>query len=495
MVDLPRLHRAERNGIPVLWSPCPGPLSGGIVFRVGPTDEPVPLAGITHLIEHLAMTNAEDGPYDECNAFVDVAVTAFAARGEPADVAAFVNQIAATLSDPPLDQVEGARRVLRVEAAGQDHAASVPLLAARYGLRGFGAIGGRELGLAWLGAEQVAAHIARYFTAGNAVLWFSGPPPPELDPVLPEGSRWPAPPRPPLPLRLPACIRDGSVAGDNEAGAALGMLASWGRAITAGLDVLGRRAFKRLRNEMGASYHVEAGLGGDLDAGTVHGGITADALPDGVPRVRDALLAVVDELARAGPLPAELERSAHDHERRYASQPELDGWLCGRALDELLGRPLEEPAERVARLRALHPDEVAGAVERARTTAIMALPGYCPPPDGFALLETDGGEPVRGRVHRFAVPFTRRRLVAAEEGLTYSDGHGRATVRFDDCVAVLTWDDGARVLLGHDGATVLFSPQAFRGAARVAELIQRRVPRDRWVPMDELEPSPLSERP
>jgi zinc protease len=125
----------------------------------------------------------------------------------------------------------------------------------------------------------------------------------------------------------------------------------------------------------------------------------------------------------------------------------------------------------------------------------MALPGYCPPPEGFALLEPDGGEPVRGRVHKFTVPFSRRRLIAAEEGLTYSDTHGRATVRFDDCVAVLTWDDGARVLLGHDGATVLFSPRAFRGGAQVAELIKRRLPRDRWVPMDELEPSPLSERP
>jgi len=346
MAELPPLHRAEISGIPVLWSPCPGPMAGGIAFRVGRADESVPQGGITHLVEHLAMTGAEDGPYDDCNAFVDAALTGFGARGEPADVAAFVNRVTATLSDLPLDQVEASRRVLRVEAAGEDGGVNGNLLAARYGLRGFGVVGGRELGLGWLGPEQVAAYTARYFTAGNAALWFTGPPPAGLDPVLPAGQRQPLPTAIPLPLRLPACLRDDSGEHDGEGGAALSLLAPWAPATVVGLDVLGRRAFKRLRADLGASYHVQAGVAEDVDAGTVHALVTADALRDGVPRVRDGLLAVVTELATAGPTQEELDRSTRDYQRSYANQPELDGWVWYRAAEELYGRPFEQPAER-----------------------------------------------------------------------------------------------------------------------------------------------------
>lgn len=493
MAELPPLHRAEAGGLPVLWSPCPGPFAGGIVFRVGRADESVPLGGITHLVEHLAMTGAEDGPYDDCNAFVDAAVTGFAARGDPADVAAFVNRVTATLSDLPLDQVATSLRVLRVEAAGEDGGLHGSLLAARYGLRGFGVVASRELGLGWIGPEQVAAYAARYFSGGNAALWFTGPPPAGLDPVLPAGQRQPLPAAAPLPLRLPACLRDDSEEPEEEGGAALSLLAPWAPATAAGLDVLDRRAFKRLRAELGASYHVEAGVAEVLDATTVHALVTADALRDDVAKVRDGLLAVVAELASAGPTREELDRSARDHERSYANQPELDGWLCRRAASELFGgRPLEQPAERAARLRALAPGDVAAVFGESLATAIMALPGYCSPPQGFTLIQPDGGGPVQGRTHRLVVPFSRRRLVVADEGMTLTEKGERVTVRFDDCVAVLTWRDGSRVLIGHDGASILFAQDAFRGGAEVARLIWRRVPHDRWVPMDELEPSPLA---
>jgi hypothetical protein len=259
-----------------------------------------------------------------------------------------------------------------------------------------------------------------------------------------------------------------------------------------GLDILQRRAFKRLRADLGASYHVEAGPSEDLDADMVHALVVADALRDRVPKVRNALLAVVDGLAEEGPTRQELERAARDYQRSRAGQPELNGWVCYQAANELYGRPFRQPAEWAATLSALTAGEVAAALRQARGTAIMALPRHCRQPDGFVLLEPDGGEPVTGRAHGFVVPFSRRRLVAAEEGLTLTDRHGRVTVRFDDCVAVLTWSDGACVLLGDHGSSLLFPPEAFRGGAAVAVLIQRRVPQDRWVPMDDLEPSPLA---
>jgi hypothetical protein len=40
---------------PQLIAPGPGPLSAGLVFRVGQADETLAWSGITHMVEHLAL--------------------------------------------------------------------------------------------------------------------------------------------------------------------------------------------------------------------------------------------------------------------------------------------------------------------------------------------------------------------------------------------------------------------------------------------------------
>ena len=51
------VHRTEVDGVPVFWADGPGNAVGQLVFRVGQADEPLPLRGMTHLIEHLALAS------------------------------------------------------------------------------------------------------------------------------------------------------------------------------------------------------------------------------------------------------------------------------------------------------------------------------------------------------------------------------------------------------------------------------------------------------
>jgi len=50
------IHRAEQEGLRIYWTESDGPFRAMLVFRVGFADEPLPLRGISHLVEHLAIT-------------------------------------------------------------------------------------------------------------------------------------------------------------------------------------------------------------------------------------------------------------------------------------------------------------------------------------------------------------------------------------------------------------------------------------------------------
>ena len=78
---LPTLERAEIDGIPVVWSDTTGgPFVAALAFRVGRTDEPLPQAGISHIVEHLALSRLGMQEYDH-NGFVDATRTVFHSVG------------------------------------------------------------------------------------------------------------------------------------------------------------------------------------------------------------------------------------------------------------------------------------------------------------------------------------------------------------------------------------------------------------------------------
>ena len=50
-----KIERDELEGVPVYWAEAPPPFVVGVIFRVGRSDEELATAGVSHLIEHLAI--------------------------------------------------------------------------------------------------------------------------------------------------------------------------------------------------------------------------------------------------------------------------------------------------------------------------------------------------------------------------------------------------------------------------------------------------------
>jgi zinc protease len=159
------------DGIPVLWAEGPEPYTAALVFRTGRADETLPTAGLSHLVEHLALFRAGMRRFP-ANGLVDTSRTVFWATGTKEEAAGFLCDIAAALGDLPLDRLEAEKRVFRTEEESAGGGGAIArLLALRCGAAGYGLVDYRELGLHGLGPDEVAAWARERYTAGNAVAW------------------------------------------------------------------------------------------------------------------------------------------------------------------------------------------------------------------------------------------------------------------------------------------------------------------------------------
>lgn len=169
-----------------------------LLFRVGICDERVPDRGITHLVEHLGMFAVGQREHP-VNGFVALTNCALFGMGTQEELERFLADATSGLSDLPLDRLEDEKRVLQRESAASGFSLASRMMSHRFGNRGFGAADLVELGLRWLGRDEVDSWRRGWFTAGNAALWVHGPAPPASGLTLPPGERRPVPPDDPLP--------------------------------------------------------------------------------------------------------------------------------------------------------------------------------------------------------------------------------------------------------------------------------------------------------
>lgn len=190
-------HTGTLCGIKTVWtepSSAEGEdITGCMYFRVGITDETLPLRGITHLIEHLSMFHQPLGT-PHMNASVSLAHTEFHLQGSPERVCKFLHDVSHAIHHLPADRLELEKQVLSAESADRTSPAAFTMLKERFGLTTYGLAATREVGVPSLTAEQLRWWASRYFTRENCVLVFDGPPPPGLDVQLPSGEFIPAPP-------------------------------------------------------------------------------------------------------------------------------------------------------------------------------------------------------------------------------------------------------------------------------------------------------------
>ena len=201
---IPVVEHGQIGGVPVLRADAAsGRYMAALVFRVGRFDEPLPLAGITHMVEHLTFAGKPRADY-HFNASVSGCYTSFhmetADLGDSRD---FVDTVCRGLAAHHATVIDRERLVLRTEAASRGGAGALGVcLGERYGATGPGISNYPEFGLRNVSWRDVAAWRRSWFTADNAVLCIGGAVPSGLRVDLPPGTPPAAPAAPATPAHV-----------------------------------------------------------------------------------------------------------------------------------------------------------------------------------------------------------------------------------------------------------------------------------------------------
>jgi predicted Zn-dependent peptidase len=464
------------HGIPTLHAPRAGEITAGLMFRVGRADETLATAGLTHLVEHLALYHLglSDLHYNGATANT---YTLFHVTGSEHEVVTYLNSVCAALRDLPLDRLETEKQILRTEAAGRSRGPASVMPLWRYGAQGYGLASYDELGTHSLRADQVRDWAATRFTRENAVLWLTSDRVPQgLDLALPEGRRFPAPAASGTLPVTPAYIRgeDGHL-----------VFTSVVRRSTAAsvlAEVLGRALFQDLRQKGGYSYSAEADYAPrDADFATL------TAYADALPQKQDAVVGgFVDVFARlrAGRIDqAELD-SARGKLLKSYDAPDLGAvMLPSYALSLLLGRRLLSPERHRAELEAVTVTDLREVAREAWSSGLLQVPTQGADWAGLTLAPQHSETGVSGSLHP-SLEDEHVTLVIADTGVTLSLPSGLVTVRYDACAAMTTRPDGARHLTSLDGFRVAIEPTLFGNVTpdRIA-VVDAAVPAEVVVPL------------
>ncbi|MFJ3923439.1 M16 family metallopeptidase [Streptomyces sp. NPDC090022] len=478
------MQRTLVDGVTVLWAPGPAPLRAELVFGCGVRDETFRTLGVTHLIEHLAMSTLPR-LHHEHNASVDLEATRFTAAGRPEQIVAFLATVCAALSDLPLDRIEHEAGVLTAEASSPTFMAAAVLLNQRLGAQGAGLAPYAGPGYDRLDADIVRRHAAAHFTRGNAVLLLTGPPPEGLRLPLPEG-------RPPRRTAPAVTVGPGGASWDEAPieGAALALAGPVDSAAAAlGYAVLEHRLTELARHRRGLSYAVQfdASLRHDLVTDTV---VWLDARPGRHAEIAELLWTEALRLGREVPSAEELAEEIEGFREAYEDPRAVEAELDRAATAELFGLPFRDHAVRLAALRAVTPEEVRDAFAQAMATARLAVapdveprltgPEGNPLPRGGCCADAalPAGEVFRPPLLARALygGARRSRLVLTASGIAETDGDGRLhVIPFDEVVGVER-DGTDRTLFGASGCVIALSPGKYSGCGRVVRAVDTAVP-------------------
>jgi predicted Zn-dependent peptidase len=471
------IHVDHVDGVPLLWMEGPPPFTMFLIFRVGQADERLQIAGITHLVEHLAFPH-DHGDAVGNNGTTDLTSTRFFAWGEPDEAAQFMRRVSQTLSRLPIDRLDQQRDIIATEEQRWAVTPGGELLIARYGARAHGLAGFRQLGLRAITPSEVTDWAARYFTAGNAIVCMTGPPPGRLSLELPDGPNRPAPLADPEPAPFPRWTPK------PQAFVAISVTGGHDSAMGAAARMVERRLFDRLRTRKALSYavHADTKL---IDANTLHRMFAADCLEDAAPQVTDEVIATAYEFAESGPTKAEMDDDIDRLERQLRMDERAGiGWMLYAAECYLSGIEVEEFDEYIERRLSLERNEIRDAWRAACEGLLLCVPPWVTVNDGrFAIV--DWPPVVSGRT--FHPPGFGRfrggtRAVLSDAGFSLVGDRGdHATITFDRVAALLRGRAGFRTVIAMDGSEVSVDPAAFASGEDLVAGLDRAVPRERWI--------------
>ncbi|MGV8973680.1 MAG: hypothetical protein ACOH10_15275 [Rhodoglobus sp.] len=470
------MQRLDFDGLTVLFASDPAPFSAALQFAVGRRDEAFLTGGITHLIEHLAMSGV-GRPMLECNGHVQLGLTTFTATGHTEGVVEVLGRIVAALPALPVERLATEVAVLRAEGGSVASPALCHHLGHRYGVRDLGLAGFTEPAIGALDAATVAAWANQFFVRENAVLWLSGPPPDGLEKALsalPHGVRHKREPVVALDAPYPA-VADGF---DDE-GVSLSFLADESAALLAGARIAVDRAFDELRMRRGIAYNLDAEFV-DVEGDRLLVLLSADPLPVHKSEAARALLDVFRALAADGPTLEELRIDVTRARLAVADPRAPLAELDNAAVDLLAGRPARTDVERLAELELVTPEAVCDAFGAAAESVLLIVPeaSDVAGPD-IQLDDGARGAVVQGRTHarrlRSEAP-RRSRLVVGDDGLSMVLPSGTQTVLFADLIGATVVPDGYMMIMGVDGTTMPLDRTDWRISRAAFDRVLARIP-------------------
>lgn len=467
------IKETEVCGIRTLIAPSDGPLTAGLVFRVGCADEPLSRRGLTHLVEHLALHRHGMIEHD-ANAATGVTTTHFFTSGSEQAVVSYLTSVCDSLRDLPMARVATEKTILRTEQASRPHDS---LLVWRYGAVGFGAAGYPEWGLEAITDDDIRDWAATRFTRENAVLWIAGDLPAGLDLTLPSGTQHPLPALTSALPTTPAYFSEGSGKVTFSA-----ILERSARAALFSM-MLERALFRALRTEDGNSYAVATAYAPrDGDAATITG--MADALPE----KQDAVVGgLIDVLAafRVGRIDADELETVRDKATTSLNRPDaIRAVLFTEAVDVLYGRVRTSLTDFRGELAAVTVEDLREMAVQAMASMLLQVPrGNRADWAGFAVAPMWSGKATVGEEYP-SLQNGDLKLVLGQDGVSMASPHGALTVLHGDCVLMQCWPDGARRLVGPDGVSVSIEPNLHDVPAPAIARLDQQIADERkvWQP-------------
>jgi zinc protease len=473
------------RGMPVFHVPSEGPNQAALMFRVGTGDEGGADAGITHLVEHLALVPFGQRAYSY-NAIVDSMRTVFLVAGSGDECAEHLAAVCRNLAALPLDRLETEARVLRDEASRRLPSAVDHHGWLRWGLRGPGRDFAPEYGLWRLGAAEIGNWSSQQFTVDNAALVWVGSRVPSIDFALPVGQARPLPELVDL-----VAGRVWAVGADN--GVATSFRVPRTTSAAAGQRILGRRLQQRLRYESGLSYEVHVHYQ-PLSSREAFSTIAASCSTADAEAVRQFVLETTNEMAAVGPDDEELDADREAMRRALAHPQAQQADADRRAFQALLGASDETAQQQQVELDAVTADEVRVALSEAMRTLVLTQPGTLAPPvagldpypNVIAVQQPEGERFYAAAEKAFAISWSLPALVISETGLGIDvpEAEG-AWIPWNEVAVAAYGPDGAVSVVHESGSAISIVPSVWRDSPHLQQLLMRALPADRTVVMAE----------
>lgn len=472
------VERLEIDGVPVFRVPGQGPTGITLMFRVGRADETVPTTGITHLVEHMALT-ALDPPSGQWNGMTMLDRTMLWGSGDAATLVEPMARLCRLLADLPTGEVARESGILRTESLGWSPSVGDQLLWFREGNRGHGLAALPEYIHARPDPATVAGWARERFTAGNVTAVIVGEVPSGLTFPLPRGPRRACVPVGAVPgLRLPSFTQG------PMGGVAMSFIVPRRAGIRLAIGLAIERIHDRLRKQQGLIYGVDVAY--DPQTATeAHVILFAKCLEANLHAATDATVAILRSFATDGPTEAEVEHAKEEFRRSRDHVVGFDEADFAAYLTLMGGEP-PSLAELAAEREALTPADAVAAMRAALDSCLLVTPMYQyhpGPPFGdypSSSVEEVGWGEVFGR--RGWRNDGARLTIGSKAVVIAGPKMVPVSVRWDACAGVVAGANGERFLIGEDGYNLAIRPGEWRNGAGTTVLIDAMTPAGRFIP-------------